>query len=228
MNLQKNTEQVKNRIRRKNFDGSYIVEAGLTLPVFIICVVALALIINVITICENIGFVTSMEIKDLDLKARILEVPISVKGSIENSVYDANPQLNTFEVTNLDYKYYRYGIEDLIGVDTLANFKVANPIGIYGEINFDLNILSRAFSGKTERGKPLDEESFHNGNSKIVVIFPAYGKRYHLPTCTYVVKIFKDNDTKVQMEKEEALRRGYTPCKVCGGGEMPETAMFGN
>ena len=216
------------KIQRNSVNGSYIVEAGLTLPVFIICVIALALMINIISICENIGFVTSKEIKDLDLKARVLVVPIAVKESIANSVYDANPKLNSFEVTNLDYMYCWNGIDDLIGVDTLAKFKVENPIGIYGEINFDFDVLSRAFSGKTERGSTLNEEDFHTGKSNTVIVFPENGRRYHLQTCTYVIKIFKDNENKIEMEKEEAIRRGYTACKVCGGGDMPETDLFGN
>ena len=52
----------------KNQRGSYIAEAALTLPVFILCVIALALIIRIIAICENIGFVTAAEARDISIQ----------------------------------------------------------------------------------------------------------------------------------------------------------------
>lgn len=40
-------------------------EAALTLPVFILCIVALALLIRVIGICENISYVTCQETRKI-------------------------------------------------------------------------------------------------------------------------------------------------------------------
>ena len=44
-------------------------EAALTLPVFILCIVALALVIRVIGICENISYVTCQETRKIALNA---------------------------------------------------------------------------------------------------------------------------------------------------------------
>ena len=61
MNLKKSTKKVKNR------EGSYIVEASLTLPVFILAVAALLSIIIIISIYENICFATALEMKEATL-----------------------------------------------------------------------------------------------------------------------------------------------------------------
>ena len=63
----------------KNQKGSYIVEAALTLPVFILCVTALALIIRIIAVCENIGFVTSAEARDISIaEISLCTVPANI------------------------------------------------------------------------------------------------------------------------------------------------------
>ena len=54
MNLRKLIKKQEPKKKRRSKRGSYLVEAALTLPVFILCIVALALLIRVIGICENI------------------------------------------------------------------------------------------------------------------------------------------------------------------------------
>ena len=53
--------------------GSFVAEAALTLPVFILCVTALALIIRIVAVCENITAVTAGEVRDIDIKAYSLQ-----------------------------------------------------------------------------------------------------------------------------------------------------------
>jgi len=206
---------LKNHILSKK--GSYFVEAGITLPIFILSVVAMALIINIISICENVGFVLSMEIKDLDIEANIKPIEFFDKTKLEYAVLDSNEKLNTFSITKYRYKFRNNGIDDLILVESRASFKVNNPIGIIGKVDYDLSILTRAFTGKTERASPLEESGFHEGNSEICYIFPKYGERYHRTECVYVTSVYKDVDNHIEITIEEAIRKGYTPCKVCGG-----------
>ncbi len=210
----------------RNKAGSYIVEAALTLPIFIVCVVALALIINIISICENIGFVTSREVRDIDMNSyssysfELLSDISLCKFIIEDSVMEENPKLTKFKVTNLDYLYSYDNINNLIGVDTKAIFKVENPLGIYGEIQFTQGLLTRAFVGDLQEERPLSEDEFcENSPSETVIIFPKYGTRYHLPDCRYVKREYKEEKYNLKMEMEDAKRKGYTPCMICGGGK---------
>ena len=53
--------------------GSYIVEAALSMPVLILCITAIALIINIIAICENIGFSSAERMHKICSSAYIAE-----------------------------------------------------------------------------------------------------------------------------------------------------------
>ena len=186
MNLRKHIKHIGDIVKLgvQSRRGSYIVEAAMSLPVFILCIIALALVIRIIAICENIGFVSAAEIKEIDLTASSKD------------------------------------IDDLIGVQSEAVFKVENPIGIHGKISFTQKILTRAFTGTLQDAEPLPESEFkRNAKSVRIVIFPKYGERYHVKSCYYVKRYDEGEAYKLEMERDDAAAKGYTPCKVCRGGE---------
>ena len=199
----------------KNQKGSYIVEAALTLPVFILCVTALALIIRIIAVCENIGFVTSAEARDIS----IAEISLCTEKNIEERVCEENPRLTDFRVTNMDYLFSDGNIDDLIGINTRSIFTVENPVGIHGQIEFTQGLLLRGFTGACRREEPLSESEFTEyKKSQPVVVFPKYGIRYHAKDCRYVKQEYEGQEYRLEMELEDAKLKGYTPCLVCRGG----------
>ena len=206
----------------RNRKGSYIVEAALTLPVFVVCVTALALIVNIIAICENICFAAAEELHEISLASywEQTETVIPVYDFIiEARVYEENPRLTKFKVTNLDYLYSDGNIDDLIGIDTVSVFTVDNPLGIFGRIEFSQGLLTRGFTGSLQESRPLSESEFKDNQAgKVVWIFPKYGIRYHRPDCRYVKQDYEGEEYKLEMQQEDAGRKGYTPCLVCGGG----------
>ena len=221
MKLQNLIKNAKWAINERGKRGSYIVEAAVGLPLLILSVIALSFIIKIVGICENIGFVTIKEIRDINLYAtQDINSPHLCKLMIEDSVYDSNPALTDFRVTNLDYLFTEKGIHDLIAIDSKANFSVSNPIGINGKIQFDLSVLSRAFTGTERQGTPLGREKFNDGSkSKKVIIFPKYGIRFHTRNCRYVRQDYAGEECKLEMELEDAKAKGHTPCEICRGGE---------
>ncbi len=200
----------------RNRRGSYIAEAALTLPVFILCVIALSLIVRIIAVCENIGFVTAAEARDISLA----KVSLCTEKNIEKRVCEENPRLTDFRITNLDYLYSDGNIDDLIGINSRSIFTVENPIGIYGQIEFTEGLLLRGFTGAERREEPLSEEDFTDyEKSQPVVVFPRYGIRYHVKTCRYVRQEYDGQEYRMEMELEDAKLKGYTACMICGGGE---------
>ncbi len=200
----------------KNQKGSYIAEAALTLPVFIICVTAMALIIRIIAVCENIGFVTAAEARDISLAS----VSLCAEKNIEKRVCEENPRLTDFRITNLDYLYSDGNIDDLIGINSISIFTVDNPAGIYGQIEFTQGLLLRGFTGACRGEEPLSEEDFTGyEKSQPVIVFPKYGIRYHVKTCRYVEREYDGQEYRLEMELEDAKLKGYTACLICGGGE---------
>ena len=189
---------------RTDKKGSYMVEASMCLPVFILVFVALALVVNIIASCEEMVFRQCSLIYDMDMKApQIL----------------TNPGREGYRVLDFDYLYSDGRTEDLISLDSRSDFEVKNPIGILGRIEFRLNILSRGYTGALQHSGKLTEEEFSDGSGSCkVVIFPKYGIRFHAEGCRYVKMDFRGEEIKIEIEKRDAELKGYTPCLVCGGG----------
>lgn len=199
-------------------------EAALTLPVFILCVIALALVIRIIGICENIGYRTCQETRKIALNAyHDLNVVSLCEWNMAAAVRKDNPALQQFRIRNFDYLYETAErntmMEELIAVDTEAIFEVRNPIGIYGKICFTQGLLCRGFTGAARTYQPLPAHVFSEGEGSVpVIVFPKYGYRYHKKDCRYV-RQYEDGETlKLEMEQRDAQGKGYTACLVCGGG----------
>lgn len=209
MNFVKNTKK-----------GSYIVEAAMSLPVLILCIVAITLIINIISICENIGFCSAKEMHEICASAYNAKAGGTAgRIAVQRAVAAENPKIKNFAVTGFRYQFTYKDIDELVGLQTKANFGVENSIGIRGKIVFNQKLLARTFTGKLENSKPLSEEEFQRNEESVpVVIFPKYGVRFHLETCRYVKQNYRGEEYKIEMEKEDAKAKGYTPCSVCGGG----------
>lgn len=195
--------------------GSYIVEAALTLPVLIICVCALVLTIKIISCCENMCFATAEEMLNIDLEAYKFNNAVSLCKDIEERL--KKEDVSDFKITRFRYLYNQGGMTDLVAFEAKAKFKVVNAVGINGEIEFEEKLLTRGFTGTLQGGEALRETDFCKDISSCkVFVFPKYGVRYHRESCKYV-RQYGEEACKLKMEKEDAKRKGYTPCKACGG-----------
>ncbi len=190
-------------IRKRNKKGSYIVEAALCLPLFILVFTAIALTVNIISQCEDIVFRECKIIHTMDMKApQILP----------------DPRGDNYKVKGFRYLYFDGHTEDLITLETVSDFKISDPIGIAGRIEFRSRIRSKAFTGTTEHSGKLDVKDFQDRSpSEKVVVFPKYGIRFHKSGCRYVKQDFAGEEIKLEMEKRDAELKGYTPCLICGG-----------
>lgn len=143
--------------------------------------------------------------------------------AVVSAVKKENPTLQQFTVQNFDYLYTDGStgvtIEDLIAIDTEAVFEVKNPVGIYGRISFTQGLLSRGFTGAERTKDPLRASDFSDGEaSRIVVVFPKYGYRFHAKTCRYVKQEYAGEAYRLEMEFRDAEGKGFTPCLICKGG----------
>ncbi len=207
---------LKNLIGNKT--GSYIVEAAVFLPLMILSVTALVLIIRIIGICENICFLTAESVMEMNLNAYKPQNTVSLCNKTEERIKKENPV--EFRFTGFRYLHNSGKSTDLISLEGRARFKVTNAIGINGKIDFTYRLMTRGFTGNITRGKPLKEADFLSSEPSVtVVIFPRYGKRYHIKQCYYVTERYKD-DYKTEMEQEDAIRKGFTPCIICGGAAI--------
>ncbi len=180
-----------------------MVEAAMSLPVFIICVLSLSLIIRILASIEGIVFNQTLMLHDMQMRAP--ELFPSARGE-------------KYEVKDFDYLFTENGIEDLIALDSKGSYRVENPVGVRGRIEVEMKIMLRGFTGAKQHSGTLGEEDFHEGESNIIVIFPKYGIRFHSRECRYAVQDYSGEEVKMEMQKRDAQLKGYTPCLVCNGG----------
>ena len=70
--------------------------------------------------------------------------------------------------------------------------------------------LNQSVKSKYSSCKVCKSNTAVDGSS--VYIFPNYGANYHLTGCGVLKRRY------IEIEKDTALERGYTPCTKCGGG----------
>lgn len=206
MNLKKSIYQ--------NKSGSYIVEASITLPLLIISICSLIFIIKISATCEAITFVTSRSLLDTIFGYNIGFNEKSLCKDIEEiSKYHSD-----FRVNKYRYLYDDKKMTDLIELDAKVNFNITNTIGINGHMSFSEKILCRGFTGTSQNKSPLFEEDFNEfRKATTIYVFPKYGERYHTKECRYIIKSEFEKGYIQKMDREDALRKGYTPCIVCKG-----------
>ena len=210
---------MKEKRKKNNRQGSYLVEAALTLPVMILASLSLAMIINIIAACETIGFAASCQIKKHLLSESSSWNTVSLCRSLEAEVAEQCPQLENFHIKSVRSGYRSGGVDDLISLTTETSFHVFHTSGIGGEAAFEEKLMARAFTGSLQDASPLDAAAFmQGGTSQDVVIYPKYGQRFHKTACGIVRQQKEDGNSGWTMDLEEAKRQGFTPCQICGGG----------
>ncbi len=195
MNLKKHITKISEK------KGSYILEATILLPVFILSIAALISILGIIRNCENSVFISADETNIVDVKAHFAETQFTFPSRLCNRILEENSFIKDAKVKNFRYKYNNQGMEDLISFKLFCDF---------GRINFSARVLSRGFTGQRNYYDSLDRSSFENDDDFTkVYIFPAWGEKYHNSNCTYI----KANCKLVVLNKNVLYK--YKPCSLC-------------
>lgn len=207
MNLKTNT-------LKKNKKGSYLVEAAITLPILIVSICAMILIIRIIAICETITYVTSTDLIDMmffyDNKLSTIPLCSDLKENLK--------QVSDIKVTKYKHLYEDGDMNNLIALGLETNFNVFNGIGIDGNVAFTEDVLCRAFAGNEQPNNPLSEYKFTEDKKACAVfVFPKYGERYHIGGCRYIKQNISERTNVIEMDREDAFRKGYSPCIICIG-----------
>ncbi len=194
--------------RKNNKKGNYILEAVITMPIFIAAIVALMSIVPIAASCENIVFAVSDEMRLESVKSAFRKNPAALPAKTEERVLSENPRMNRYDTQLYRYLYRENGIEDLFRLDFFGEFSQNSPAAVFDTVRFSGRITARAFTGKLHR-RPPSSESRLPEDDKFVYIFPEWGKRYHGKNCTYV----KAACEMVYLSQETQKR--YAPCKLC-------------
>jgi len=211
---------------QKNFTkrGSITIEAAIILPLFFLALVAMAFVIRIISLEEQIAFVSIDEAKHVATEAydqegslaeTVLEVALRVRF---NKRFHEEVKINgSGYLSDFLYRYEDNGLTDLISysVDYPRKF----PIPYYQNENrwASQTIVFRGFVGRSEEESFVLSEELEEDDI-IVWVFPVAGERYHLEDCPHIKVLPR------QTVLTGAIKRSYRPCKHC----HPEKVSTGN
>lgn len=243
--------------------GSYIVEAALGTPIFLMAMVVLFSVVLYYAAIEDSGYIAAMELRKGAAEAIATEVEPLIPVNVEEQIQSNNPLVNSVWPEDYFFRGKRAGMDELIALKLRLNLKTNNPLGIRSQSSYKLSLMTRAYVGKVRKENPMSEAEFRNEMVDGVFIFPQDGERYHNKNCTFVrsenkmvpldgeirrkyrscdvchsqvvsdgtvVYVFPNYGTRyhqkgcgvlrrrcIEIEKETAKERGYTPCSKCGG-----------
>ncbi len=214
MNLKMN---IKSRIKLfgivlesyKNRRGSYIVEAAIFIPMFIIAMMLLTFVVPFISASENAVFITCDELHKADIRACFLDLDMVTPYLVKARIEDDDNLLTNVNTWNYGYLYSDGGMEDLISLNLEVSFGSVNPLGEISTLIFRGNVVSRAFTGK-QGERNADREVFSkNEDYEAVYIFPREGKKYHNRGCPFL------NPACEQVFYSREIGRDFRKCEKC-------------
>lgn len=191
-------------IRKLDKRGSYLVEAALTIPIFILSVIMLLSSLPVLSTAENTVFAMADEMRLESLKSGIRQnsyvLPVKIKGRV--TLENKN---QTFKITSYRYLYEQEQIQDLITVQYKQICQGYDLLNLFQPATFRGELTCRAFTGTLHKTAPSSSQ----GKAQWVYIFPEWGTKYHDKTCTYIT----GNCEMVYLTK--GIKQDYQPCNLC-------------
>ena len=128
--------------------GSYIVEASVIVPAFLIAFFMLISLIPIVATCENITYIAAEEVRLEDAKSAFRENKAALPVALNVRARAGSKALSHFYTKSLKYRYSDHGMDNLISISFRAVFKEKNPLGLYSRVTFDGTVTGRAFTGK--------------------------------------------------------------------------------
>lgn len=183
--------------------GSYIVEASIVIPLFIIAVMTLIGILPIIRSCESITYSACEELRLEMAKAAFRSNPAALPVAAEYRMRKEDPEHASVWITGYRYLYNANQTEDLIGLKIRTSYQKGNVLGIYGNVRFRLHIIGRAYTGAYYHGGET------GAGEETVYIFPNRGYSYHNAGCTFV------RNGARQVYLTDDIRRHYRTCPNC-------------
>lgn len=193
-----------------NKKGSYIVEAAITLPLFIIAVVVMSSIILMYTCIENCTFMAADELRTGAAEAVFADPGLLIPHRLKTKILENHSQISSARVTDFGYRVSRWGEDELIAVSLDLHMKTANPAGIKASADYELSLVTRAYVGKIRDIPPMTADELAGADSDPVFIFPRRGEKYHSKGCGFLTAASTSGTLT------SGMKRKYKPCPLCG------------
>lgn len=205
---------------RINKKGSYIVEAAIALPVFIIAVIVLSSVILMYACIEDCTFIAANELRRGAAEAVMADTSITIPYRIKKEIADGHSQVHSARLIDAGFRCERWGIDELLLVDLRLRLKTNNPLGIKAEADYDLAVATRAYVGRERDEGSMSADEFADYDAEAVYIFPKRGEKYHSKGCTFL------RAASTSASLTSSIKRKYRPCPLCHSGRAENGALI--
>ena len=211
--------RMKLRLSKK---GSYITEAAIILPIFIVAVLIMISAVPRMARCERLVFTVCDEMAKENIYAHFFKSYIRCQSHIREGAERALGESDSFRVDSLKYCYrdrIRAGrttvtVDDVITVDFTAMLKYNDPLSMGDDIVFSGRFKCRPFTGSVRQSEAMSrDEMERDEDSEPVYVFPDWGERYHKRDCSVLNPAFEMTSLSQQ------VRKRYRACDICSSGD---------
>lgn len=199
--------------------GSYLVEAVISLPVFIIALITMCSIILMYACIEDCNFIAANEIRRGAAEAVIADTSIAVPYRVRKEITDKHSRIGSVRMVDSLYRGSRWGVDELIAFDYRLTLRSPNPLGIKAKADYDLALVTRAYTGRERDESNMSADEFMDADSEAVFIFPKRGERYHSEGCGFLKAASRSAALTA------AMKRKYRSCPICKSGSAKTGAL---
>lgn len=193
-----------------NRKGSYILEATIALPIFIIAVMVMSSVILMYACIESCSFTAATEMRRGAAEAIYADTSLLIPHRIRKDFTENYSQVGSVRIIDYGYRTSRWGQDELIALTLRMKLKTPNPLGLKEEADYNLSVVTRAYVGKIRDIGNMSADELAGGDADPVYIFPKRGERYHSKGCGFLTAASTSGVLTSQ------LRRNYKPCPLCG------------
>ena len=203
-----------------NKRGSYLIEAAIALPVFIIAVITMSSVILMYVCIEDCTFVAANEMRRSAAEAVIADTSIALPYRIRKEIEDGHSQVHSAQLRDEGYRCERWGIDELLLADFGLRLKTDNPLGIKAEADYDLALATRAYVGRERDESNMSAEEFADEDAEPVYVFPKRGEKYHSGGCTFL------RAASTSASLTTSIKRKYKGCPLCHSSRAENGALI--
>ena len=203
------------RIENKVFEiyakkGSYLVEAAVILPIFILGLIAIISVIPAISKAERVVYQSCDEMRLECMKSVYIKNPLALPSRTMLRCSESDKAIKNFYAYSTIYRSNSDHMDEMINLKWHTNVIQPTLIGLFDNISLSGKMIGRSFVGYERSHAPTDRSKFEETlESKPVYIFPNEGSKYHGKNCR-VLKYAAEVSVLTR-----SFKKKHKPCKLC-------------